>query len=72
MAQNVTIAGASYTDVPAILIPKTGGGTANFVDTSSDTVTADKLLSGYTAHGADGSLVTGTIAVYDGSVSDGL
>lgn len=32
MAQNVTIAGASYSDVPAINVPKTGGGTATFVD----------------------------------------
>ena len=30
------------------------------VDLTSDTVTADKLMSGYTAHGADGSEITGT------------
>ena len=32
MAQDVTIAGASYTDVPAIKLPKTGGGDAMFYD----------------------------------------
>lgn len=32
---NVTIAGASYTDVPAIIIPKTGGGTVTFVEEGS-------------------------------------
>lgn len=32
MAQAITIWGASYTDVPAITLPKTGGGTAKFVD----------------------------------------
>lgn len=32
MAQNVTIAGAQYSDVPAIDLPKTGGGTARFYD----------------------------------------
>lgn len=32
MAQAITIWGASYTDVPAIELPKTGGGTATFVD----------------------------------------
>lgn len=32
MAQNVTVAGASYSDVPAVQLPKTGGGTATFVD----------------------------------------
>lgn len=32
MAQNVTIAGAAYSGVPAVDIPKTGGGTARFYD----------------------------------------
>ncbi len=32
MAQNVTIAGVSYKDVPSIKIPKTGGGNAVFTD----------------------------------------
>ena len=32
MAQNVTVAGASYPDVPAVVLPKTGGGSARFVD----------------------------------------
>lgn len=31
------------------------------VDTSGDTVTAETLLSGYTAHGADGEPITGTV-----------
>jgi hypothetical protein len=35
MAQNVTVAGASYTDVPAVSLPKTGGGTATFYDQDS-------------------------------------
>ena len=35
------------------------GGTT-IVDLTSDTVSADKLLSGFTAHGKDGELVTGT------------
>ena len=30
MPANVTIAGASYTDVPGILLPKTGGGSVSF------------------------------------------
>lgn len=29
---DITIAGASYTDVPAIVVPKTGGGTVTFVE----------------------------------------
>jgi len=38
MAQNVTIAGASYPNVPAIEVPKTGGGTATYID-ETDVVT---------------------------------
>lgn len=32
MAKNVSLWGASYTDVPAVQIPQTGGGTATFYD----------------------------------------
>lgn len=40
MAKNITIAGASYSNVPAIDVPQTSGGTARFYDcTGSQTVT---------------------------------
>lgn len=61
MGQNVTIAGASYPDVPALDVPKTGGGTARFVDTADDTVTPATLKSGVTAHDASGAQITGTL-----------
>ena len=61
MGQNVTIAGASYPDVPALDVPKTGGGTARFVDTADDTVTPATLKSGVTAHDASGAKITGTL-----------
>lgn len=32
MAQNITLLGATYSDVPAVDLPKTGGGTARFID----------------------------------------
>lgn len=32
MAQNITIWGASYSNVPAVTLPKTGGGTATFYE----------------------------------------
>ena len=31
------------------------------LDLTSDTVTADKLMSGYTAHDKSGALITGTM-----------
>lgn len=61
MGQNVTIAGASYPDVPALDVPKTGGGTARFVNTADDTVTPASLKSGVTAHDASGEKITGTL-----------
>lgn len=39
------------------------------IDLTSDTVTADKVLSGYTAHGKDGEAITGTCA-YDVNSQD--
>lgn len=32
MAKNITLLGASYSDVPAVTLPQTGGGTAIFWD----------------------------------------
>lgn len=40
MAQNITLLGASYSAVPAVLLPKTGGGTARFDDTTDATAAA--------------------------------
>lgn len=39
------------------------------IDLTMDTVVADKLLNGYTAHGADGEVVTGT-CTYDSDTQD--
>lgn len=44
-----------------------GGNT--LIDLTSDTVTADKILSGYTAHAASGAPITGTCE-YDADTSD--
>ena len=44
-----------------------GGNT--LIDLTSDTVKAEKLLKGYTAHGADGELITGNCE-YDANTQD--
>lgn len=60
MAQNVTVAGASYTAVPAVDLPKTGGGTATFTDTSPTTAVESDVATGKIFFKADGSQATGT------------
>ena len=68
MAQNVTVAGASYSDVPSIVLPKTGGGTALFYDTTiaSNAATAADIASGKLAY-VNGVLITGTASGGGGS-----
>ena len=61
MSQNITLLGASYSDVPSVLLPKTGGGTAQFDDTTiaSNAAAAADIAQGKLAY-VNGSLVTGT------------
>ena len=44
-------------------------GTRTLIDLTGDTVRADKLQAGYTAHGADGEVITGTMSASSGSSS---
>lgn len=60
MAQNVTVQGASYSAVPAVTLPKTGGGTARFDDASVTTATASDVASGKIFLASDGTITTGT------------
>ena len=62
MAQNVVINGVTYSNVPKVQIPKSGTGTAEFVDTSDATLdNGSKMLSGNTAY-ANGVKYTGSIS----------
>ena len=54
MAQNIDLLGAVYPDVPAVNLPKQGGGTASFTDVSDTTAAASDVSVGkyfYTSAG---------------------
>lgn len=61
MAQNVIINGVTYSNVPEVDIPKSGGGTAKFFDTAGADISSSDVLNGKTAFGSAGS-VSGSMA----------
>ena len=67
---DISLMGATYSDVPGVELPTSGGGTAYFVDTSSDTVTASALSQGVTAHNAAGEPIIGTGSIGGGGAFD--
>lgn len=60
MSQNITIMGASYSAVPAVTLPKTGGGTASFTDVTDTTAAASDVASGKYFYTAAGVRTAGT------------
>ena len=60
MAQNITLLGASYSDVPSVTLPKTGGGTASFTDVTDTTAVASDVATGKYFYLANGTRTVGT------------
>lgn len=78
MAQNVVINGVTYSNVPEVDIPKSGGGTAKFYDTQTADATNADILTGKSAFGPSGSIsgsmanngsTSGTISTKAGTVT---
>ena len=67
--QSVTIAGASYSDVPGVTLNKTGGGTAYFADVSDTTATASDVASGKYFYTAAGVKTAGTATGGGGAIT---
>lgn len=60
MAQNIVINTIQYNAVPELDVPKQGGGTAKFLDTSDATADTSSVLSPYTFY-AGGEKKTGGV-----------
>lgn len=58
---SVVINGVTYANTPEVNIPKSGGGTARFYDTSEANASASDILTGKSAYNASGS-VSGSMA----------
>ena len=70
MAQNITLMGASYSAVPAVSLPKTGGGTASFTDVTDTTAVASDVATGKYFYTAAGVRTQGTNSGGGGGASN--
>ena len=70
MAQNITLMGASYSAVPAVSLPKTGGGTASFTDVTDTTAAASDVATGKYFYTAAGVRTQGTNSGGGGGASN--
>lgn len=61
MAQDLVINSVTYQNVPEVDIPKSGGGTAKFMDTTDANAAAGDILSSKTAY-VNGTKITGNIS----------
>lgn len=71
---SVVINGVTYANTPEVDIPKSGGGTAKFYDTSEANITNADIRNGKKGFGAEGEITGGmtekSAATYHPSTSD--
>lgn len=68
-ARNITVAGASFSAVPAVELPVTGGGTATFTEVTDTTATAADVLATSYFYTAAGERTAGTLSTMTGATS---
>lgn len=72
MSQSISLCGANYTDVPAVDLPITGGGTARFTDVTDTTAAASDVASGKYFYTAAGVRTAGTSSGGGGTLKIGV
>lgn len=68
MTQNISLWGATYSAVPSVNLPKSGGGTATFTDVTDTTAAAADVATGKYFYTASGVRTQGTNSGGGGSV----
>ena len=68
---NVTVAGASYTDVPAVELPTTGGGTSTFYEVSGGFKTVTQTLTNISSSADDTRVEAGNSFYTELTPADG-
>jgi len=69
MAQNISLWNSTYSNVPAVTLPKQGGGTATFTDVTDTTAAASDVASGKYFYTAAGVKTEGTNSGGGGGVT---
>ncbi len=67
MSQNISLLGATYPNVPSVLLPKSGGGQASFTDVTDTTAVASDVAQGKYFYTAAGVRTAGTSSGGGGS-----
>ena len=70
MAKNISLLGADYPDVPAVVLPQTGGGTATFTDTSATTAAPGDVVKGKKFVNANGVETVGTFDIWELTIAE--